>query len=164
VDDNDVHNHNGTYEPVFSKNSAFNKNFGAAAGTVCQGNDSRLNNQRVPTDNSVVYTKIGNDLKSYQTLTPDANGDVTIDWTTGCIFRIELTSSGVLSHSNLQLNKVITLVVSGDYSLNIGFGVMAYIFSGDYDGSTTNYIQMHYIGNNNFLSMNEFLITISQSQ
>lgn len=43
------HNHSGTYEPVFTKNSAFNKNFGTAAGTVCQGNDSRLSDSRAPT-------------------------------------------------------------------------------------------------------------------
>ena len=36
-------------EPAFSKNGAFNKNFGAAAGTVCEGNDSRLSNVREPT-------------------------------------------------------------------------------------------------------------------
>lgn len=35
-----------TYEPAFSKGSAFNKNFGTAAGTVCQGNDARLANAR----------------------------------------------------------------------------------------------------------------------
>lgn len=33
-------------EPAFSKNSAFNKNFGSGAGTVCQGNDSRLSDAR----------------------------------------------------------------------------------------------------------------------
>ena len=33
-------------EPAFSKNSAFNKNFGSGAGTVCQGNDARLSNAR----------------------------------------------------------------------------------------------------------------------
>lgn len=33
-------------EPTFTKNSAFNKNFGTAAGTVCQGNDGRLSNAR----------------------------------------------------------------------------------------------------------------------
>jgi hypothetical protein len=38
------HNHSGVYEPVFTKNGAFNKNFGSAAGTVAQGNDSRINN------------------------------------------------------------------------------------------------------------------------
>jgi hypothetical protein len=29
-------------EPAFSKNNAFNKTFGTGAGTVCQGNDSRI--------------------------------------------------------------------------------------------------------------------------
>ncbi len=32
------------YEPVFSKNTAFNKNFGTGSGEVAQGNDSRINN------------------------------------------------------------------------------------------------------------------------
>jgi hypothetical protein len=36
-------------EPAFSKNTAFNRNFGTAAGTVCEGNDSRLSNARAPT-------------------------------------------------------------------------------------------------------------------
>ncbi len=33
-----THNHNGTYEPAFTKNTAFNKNFGTSAGTVAEGN------------------------------------------------------------------------------------------------------------------------------
>lgn len=33
-------------EPAFTKNTAFNKNFGGSAGTVCQGNDGRLSNAR----------------------------------------------------------------------------------------------------------------------
>lgn len=33
-------------EPAFTKNTAFNKNFGSSAGTVCQGNDGRLSNAR----------------------------------------------------------------------------------------------------------------------
>ena len=32
----------GLYEPLFSKNTGFNKNFGTIAGTVVQGNDSRI--------------------------------------------------------------------------------------------------------------------------
>ncbi len=37
-------NHTGLYEPLFSKNTAFNKNFGTITGTVAQGDDSRINN------------------------------------------------------------------------------------------------------------------------
>ena len=35
-------------EPAFSKNTAFNKNFGTEAGTVTQGNDPRLSDARTP--------------------------------------------------------------------------------------------------------------------
>jgi hypothetical protein len=34
----------GSYEPAFAKNTAFNKNFGTTAGTVAEGNDSRILN------------------------------------------------------------------------------------------------------------------------
>ena len=36
-------------EYMFSKNTAFNRNFGTTSGTVCQGNDSRLSDARTPT-------------------------------------------------------------------------------------------------------------------
>ena len=31
-------------EPIFTKNTGFNKNFGTTAGTVVEGNDSRIVN------------------------------------------------------------------------------------------------------------------------
>ena len=34
-------------EPVFTKKSAFNKDFGSTEGTVCQGNDARLSDSRL---------------------------------------------------------------------------------------------------------------------
>lgn len=40
---------NKSYEVAFTKNTAFNKNFGTVAGTVTQGNDSRLSDARTPT-------------------------------------------------------------------------------------------------------------------
>ena len=42
-------------EPAFSKNNAFNKNFGTSAGTVCQGNDSRLSNARRASNITMSY-------------------------------------------------------------------------------------------------------------
>lgn len=42
-------------EPAFSKNNAFNKNFGSSAGTVCQGNDSRLSNARRASNITMSY-------------------------------------------------------------------------------------------------------------
>lgn len=35
-------------EPAFTKKTAFNKDFGSIAGTVCEGNDSRLSDSREP--------------------------------------------------------------------------------------------------------------------
>lgn len=45
-------------EPAFTKNTAFNKNFGAAADTVCEGDDIRLSDTRTPkrhASSSTVY-------------------------------------------------------------------------------------------------------------
>lgn len=39
-------------EPSFTKNTAFNKNFGTTVGTVAQGNDSRLSDARIPLSHS----------------------------------------------------------------------------------------------------------------
>jgi hypothetical protein len=45
-------------EPAFTKNTAHNKDFGTTAGTVCQGNDSRLNDDRNPTDHNHTLSNI----------------------------------------------------------------------------------------------------------
>ena len=50
-------------EPAFSKNNAFNKSFGSAAGTVCQGNDTRLSNSRRASNITMSYN--GNLYISY---------------------------------------------------------------------------------------------------
>lgn len=60
------HNHAGTYEPVFTKNSAFNKNLGTAAGTVCEGNDARLSDTRVPK----AHTHKKSDISDFPTSMP----------------------------------------------------------------------------------------------
>ena len=57
----DNHNHSGIYEPIFSKNTAFNKNFGTAAGTVCEGNDLRLSDSRTPKAHTHPATEVSGD-------------------------------------------------------------------------------------------------------
>ena len=54
------HNHTGVYEPAFTKNTAFNKDFGSLVGTVCQGNDARLSDARTPTAHTHVEADITN--------------------------------------------------------------------------------------------------------
>ena len=50
-------------EYMFSKNTAFNRNFGTTSGTVCQGNDSRLSDARTPT----AHTHAISDVSGLQT-------------------------------------------------------------------------------------------------
>ena len=147
------HNHSGVYEPAFSKNNAFNKNFGTASGTVCQGNDSRLSNERTPSNGSVTYAKIATDLTSRQAVSAS-----DINWATGGVYTKTLTAATTFTFSNLQLNKVITFVASGNFTITLP----AYCkrISGEYDGSTTNYIQFHCT--NNASGSEEVWYTISQ--
>lgn len=57
--------YNGTkfedFEPSFTKNTAFNKAFGNAEGTVCQGNDVRLSDSRTPTAHAATHISTGTD-------------------------------------------------------------------------------------------------------
>lgn len=147
------HNHSGVYEPAFSKGTAFNKNFGTASGTVCQGNDSRLSNERTPSNGSVTYAKIASDLTSRQAVSAS-----DINWSAGGVYTKTLTAATTFTFSNLQLNKVITLVASGNFTITLP----AYCkrISGEYDGSTTNYIQFHCT--NNASGSEEVWYTISK--
>ncbi len=45
-------------EPSFTKNTAFNKNFGTTINTICQGDDSRLSDARTPTLHSHTATDL----------------------------------------------------------------------------------------------------------
>ena len=47
-------------EPTFTKNTAFNKNFGATSGTVCEGDDSRLTNSREWTASTISQAEAEN--------------------------------------------------------------------------------------------------------
>jgi hypothetical protein len=50
-----------TYEQSFSKNTAFNKNFGTADDTVCEGDDARLADSRTPTAHKSSHATGGTD-------------------------------------------------------------------------------------------------------
>lgn len=49
-------------EDAFTKNTAFNKDFGSVAGTVCEGNDSRLSDARTPTMHKSTHAIGGSDV------------------------------------------------------------------------------------------------------
>jgi len=112
------------------------KNINSSGSNVVKNNDSRLSDARTPTNTSVSYAKIANDLKSSSVISASA-----IDWSAAGVFTKTLTANTTFTFSNLQLNKVITLVLSGNYTVTMPSGVK--VISGEYDGSTTNYIQLH---------------------
>jgi hypothetical protein len=121
----DDHNHSGIYEPVFSKNTAFNKNFGTVADTVCEGNDSRLSDARIPTSH-------GNEAHDLDFITASAvtyenlsaNGDIG----TGSAQVAQgdhnhdsdyLQLSGGTLTGNLSINKSLAVIDSGASSTNV---------------------------------------------
>ena len=52
-----------TKEDSFAKNTAFNKDFGVIAATVCQGDDSRLSDARTPLSHAVSHTDGSDDIQ-----------------------------------------------------------------------------------------------------
>jgi hypothetical protein len=56
----------GNYEPAFSKNSAFNKNFGTTSGTVAQGNHTHSEYALSGHNHSGVYSPVGHTHTEYE--------------------------------------------------------------------------------------------------
>lgn len=56
----------GNYEPAFSKNSAFNKNFGVSAGTVAEGNHGHSNYALSGHNHNGVYSPVGHTHTEYE--------------------------------------------------------------------------------------------------
>ena len=68
-------------EYMFSKNTAFNRNFGTTSGTVCQGNDSRLSDARTPTAHTHTISNVSGlqtALDSKQNITNGYTGTINI--------------------------------------------------------------------------------------
>ncbi len=90
---------------------------------------------------------IGNETVTYEKLAGDLVDIVAIsasdvDWSLGSIFTKTLTANTTLTFSNYQLDKNITLKITGDYSLALPASVI--LISGTYFfGNVTNYISLH---------------------
>ena len=137
------HNHSGTYEVPLTFSTGLNRatntitvSFGTSAGTACQGNDSRLSDTRTPTDATVSYAKIATDLTSRVAVSAS-----DIDWSSGGVYTKTITGTTTFTFSNLKLNKVITLVLTGNYTVNLPSYCKK--ISGTYAGTVANYIQFH---------------------
>ena len=84
-------------EYVFSKNTAFNKDFGTTLGTVCQGNDNRLSDARTP----IAHTHAISDVSGLETAlngkqdvisgyTGNVNVVVGVDFTAETVTTVEI--------------------------------------------------------------------------
>lgn len=94
-----------------------------------------------PTDNSVAYGKLAGGLVDKASVSA-----VDIDWSSNSIFTKTITSNTIFTFSNCQLNKTITLLITGDYTL--GFPNTVKKITGIYYGATQNYITLHCIKSN----------------
>ena len=64
-------------EPAFNKNTAFNKNFGNTAGTVCEGNDTRLSDAR-PANGGNADTVDGKHASDFATAAQGQKADTAL--------------------------------------------------------------------------------------
>lgn len=121
-------------EPKFSKNTAFNKNFGDTEGTVTEGNDHRLSDMRMPLDSSVTAIKLSPQFRHVQNMP-----SLDVNWQVAQVFKKTLETNSTLSFSNLHVG-VKDLEITGDYALNLPPFVK--VISGTYDGTRANLIQV----------------------
>lgn len=63
-------------EPAFTKNTAFNKDFGAIAGTVCEGDDSRLSDNR--TDADAIHDNVSGEISLITEKTAPVGADLIL--------------------------------------------------------------------------------------
>ena len=95
-------------EDMFSKNTAFNKNFGTTLGTVCQGNDNRLSDARTP----IAHTHAISDVSGLETAlngkqnvtsgyTGNVNVVVGVDFTAEVVTTVEIKIvNGIITEIN----------------------------------------------------------------
>lgn len=114
------------YKPTFSENTAFNKNFGTTSGTVCQGNDSRLNANTTIAATVTQSSHTGTTGEVVLgTLTIPANTFTTLDemivtflgntlGTAGTKeFKVYMNTSADLTGSPIQIGRISTTATAG---------------------------------------------------
>lgn len=64
-----------------------------------------------------------------------------IDFEAGAIFTKTIAANTTITISNPIPNKVVTVIISGDFALTLPSSVK--VITGEYDGTVDNYIQIH---------------------
>lgn len=88
---------------------------------------------------STWYVETQSSLAEYAKHATIAAAD--IDWSSASLFRKTLTGNTTFTFSNLIADKVITLVISGNYTVT--WPSYCKKLAGNYSGAKSNYIQMH---------------------
>lgn len=103
------------YKATFTENTAFNKNFGTTSGTVTQGNDSRLSDNRTPTDDSVTPAKLASHFTDTETISAsEANWNHFRGTKT-------ISAATTFTFSNLRIG-VYMLEITGDHGITLPTG------------------------------------------
>lgn len=111
----------------------FNSHDSDSTRHVTSGDKTTWNNKL----SSAGYSDMESDLTGRVALTSGA-----VNWNSGAVFTRSLTANTTLSFSNLRLNKVITLIITGN-SRTLNFPASVKVVAGEYDAGAVNYIQLH---------------------
>ena len=99
-------------ENAFVKNSAFNKDFGAIAGTVCQGNDGRLSDARTPTLHASSHSQGQTDAISHNDLASIQGGSASQRYHLSSADHSALTGGGATGlHTHIVHDSGITMTL-----------------------------------------------------
>lgn len=83
-------------EPVINKNTAFNKDFGNTAGSVCEGNDTRLSDPRTP----LSHTHSLNDISDLTGFTGSISIVTSVNFTNQTVTTTTLTiDKGIITNA-----------------------------------------------------------------
>ena len=145
-------NHTGTQTADTITDGTTNKAYTATEKTKLAGIATGANNYSHPNHSGdvtstgdgatviapgvITYDKLNSSLKNSGAV---AASDV--DWSAAAIFTKTISATTTFTFSNLQSNKVITLLLTGNFTVNLP----AYCkrISGTYNGAMSNYIQFH---------------------
>lgn len=135
--------------------------FGTNAGDMCEGNDSRLSDTRIPTDSSVTYAKIDETLTQRAT-----DNDGAWDFSANGIVDAAFSSGATtVSFTNLQLNKVLKVKLVITNSATFTLPAYCIVQDGSAAASGTNGTYYLYFDCwNATTSSEEVLVTITNAQ
>lgn len=120
------------YKATFSENTAFNKNFGTTSGTVCEGNDSRLDKDKTIALTVTPASHTGNTTETVKyTVSIPANTFTTGDRIYQEILATAIGSAGVKTirtYINDTADLVTPVLISTYFTNNLAYSLTSSFF------------------------------------